>query len=72
MITPGQSAEASHHLDEVVPGVDVVDAAVVTTVTLASPHKTKSMPVPISKPRGTKSRSIKPSLQLRKPNIGGL
>ena len=56
-------------MDEVVPVGGAVDAAVVIIMMLASPHKNKLMPVPISKPVCTRVRSIASSIQPRKPYI---
>ena len=69
---PGTIRRGISSIEKEVLGVDVVDAEAVTTVTLASPHMTKLMPVPISKPGGTRVRSIAPSIQPRNPNIGSL
>ena len=57
---------------KVVPVGGMVAAEVVMTMTLASPHRRKLMPVPISKPDVTIARSTVPSPQPRKPNIGSL
>ena len=73
MTTRQYPDEASHPLEEVIPGadvVDVVDVAAVVTVTLASQHKRRSTLVPISKPRGMTNPITTGSLQPREPNIG--